>query len=72
MAKHTLSLSVPSLLVGRTDIQLEVKSGSTLLGRLQVSQGTVDWWPSRSKRKHYSLTWEQFAKLMEAEGTPYA
>ena len=51
--------------VGNADVTFVVHSDGDKLGELRISRGTLDWWPAHSKTRHASLTWEQFATVME-------
>lgn len=69
MAKHTVTV-YPSkpLDVASADLVVEVTSAGKKLGELWMSRGTIDWKPRGKHAAKTSLTWEQFAKLMEKAG----
>jgi hypothetical protein len=65
--------------VGNSNIEIEIrqsrrpvraqgvrarKAKSELLGHLLISRGGIEWRP-RGGKKHRSMSWEQFAELME-------
>lgn len=66
MATHKITMSLPAGVVINSDIEFVVMSGTTKLGELHLSKGSIDWRPKNSKKTEYRLTWERFAKLMEA------
>lgn len=53
--------------LGPTDWVFVVKTRGGKLGQLQMSAGTVDWWPANSKEERITLTWSRFAKVMGGE-----
>lgn len=55
--------------VGNSDVTFVIHSDGEKLGELLISRGTVDWWPAHSKTRRASLSWEQFARLMETTTT---
>ena len=61
---------LPASEVINKDLTIRVKSGDSALGRLEISKGTVDWWPANNSANFYRLTWERFAALMAEEGKP--
>jgi hypothetical protein len=68
MPKHELDLNLPRSTIVNSDAEVVVHSDGVLLGRLLISKGGVDWRPGNNKKFHYSLGWEQFARLMAEEG----
>lgn len=67
MAKHDIEMVVPTQSVKNKDVEVSVWSDGALLGRVQVSKGSIDWLPPKSRRRR--LTWEQFDALMREYGT---
>ncbi|WAI82294.1 MULTISPECIES: hypothetical protein [Achromobacter] len=66
MPQHTVTVSVPMPIhIEKSDSIVDVFSDGKRLGKLHISQGSIDWKAAgKSTRvKHYS--WEQFAALME-------
>jgi len=39
------------------------------MGRVSISQGSIDWVPSPKSRSGYWLSWEDFAALMAEHGS---
>lgn len=70
MPAHEISMELPEPTVVNKDVVIKVKSGGKALGKLQISKGTVDWWPAHSTVNHYKVSWEKLAQLLEAHGTP--
>jgi hypothetical protein len=60
--KVTLKIDRP-LDIGNVGIEFEVRTGSTLLGRAQITKGGIDWWPPKTRQPR-SVTWEEFAESM--------
>lgn len=48
------------VLVGPQGHAFEVRRGRHLLGRLLVRNGSLVWWPSRTKDYSYRITWPGF------------
>ncbi len=45
-------------------LEIEVKTGQELLGRLLVGRGSVQWWPKGNKVNRSEMRWKQFASLL--------
>ena len=58
--------------VTNADMIVTVRSNGSLLGRLKISKGTIDWLPSKNKKNHYVMNWEKFAQFMEENCKPTA
>jgi hypothetical protein len=70
MPAHKVTLNFPKdISISSTDVEFTVRSDDKLLGRVQISTGSIDWFPSPNKKVRYELSWERFAKLMLDEGT---
>lgn len=68
MAQHEIDVKVPrEIWVGNTDLEIAVKANGSLLGRIHISRGTIDWIPSKG-RSRYRLGWERFGELMVETG----
>lgn len=69
MPKHNVSVQFArAISVSNTDVNITVRSDDKLLGRVQISTGSIDWFPSPNKKRRYELSWERFADLMLQEG----
>jgi hypothetical protein len=64
MSKHDIEASLPAHNVVNTDLNVVVRSDGKRLGELLISKGSIDWRPAR-RQSSISLTWEQFARLVE-------
>ncbi len=67
MARHEVTVDLPTRLVLHSDVTFVVWSDETKLGELQVSQGSIDWVPGNG-RTRYRVPWEKFHELMVKEG----
>ncbi len=68
MPSHEIKMVLPASEVINKDVTIRVKSGESALGRLEISKGSIDWWPSNNSSNFYRMTWERFATLMAEEG----
>ena len=69
MPKHNVSVQfAKEISVSNTDVNITVRSDDKLLGRVQISTGSIDWFPSPNKKLRYQLSWERFADMMLQEG----
>lgn len=61
--KKTLELTLPkNLTIGMSDACFRVKDDDGMIGELQVSKGSLVWFP-RDAKKGYRLTWRRFDDL---------
>jgi hypothetical protein len=70
MARHSISMSLPTGLVINSDVEFVITSDDAKLGELHLSRGTIDWRPTHSKKTEHALTWEKFAALIETNVPP--
>ena len=63
MAEHVVRVSQPTREVVNADYSFEIFSDGEKLGTLNISKGTVDWWP-RKAQSGVEIRWEDFAKLL--------
>ncbi len=63
---------IPNLKMTNADMVVEVRSDGSLLGRLKISKGTIDWLPANNSKNHYVMNWEKFAQVMEENCKPKA
>ncbi|MGH7641951.1 MAG: hypothetical protein ACRENX_02870 [Candidatus Dormibacteria bacterium] len=54
-----------SVKLGSADWVFEVNVRGQKIGQLQLSAGTVDWWPVGNFERRTTLTWRAFGKFME-------
>lgn len=65
MADHKVLLSFTKPLeIGSKDIVFEIKSKGVKLGELYISQGNIEWRPTKAQVHKRRLSWEKFADLM--------
>ncbi len=68
MAPHKVSMKIDHLLdVGHVDVEFEVRNGRTLLGRVEVGKGGIDWTRAGTRRP-VKASWQEFAEWMAAKG----
>ena len=67
MPVHRVELALPATDILNTDATVSVWSDDELLGELRVSRGTIDWRPGHHQAV-FSMDWEQFDKVMRANG----
>lgn len=46
----------------------QIKCGKNVLGTLQFSRGSIQWFAKGKSTSTCDLTWKQFADLMERQG----
>ncbi len=67
MAEHDVFFTLPELELGKADIELKVKRGGGVLGRLRISNGSLVWVPA-NKQYGFRLSWREFDKLARENG----
>ena len=65
MAEHMVRVSQPTREVVNADYSFEIHSDGEKLGTLDISKGTIDWWP-RGVHSAIGVSWEDFATLLDA------
>ncbi len=65
MAKHEVTFEIPKRPLGRADVSFVVKSDGFVLGTLEVSNGSLVWFP---KKATYGckVGWRKFHEMMES------
>lgn len=66
---HNVVFTIPERKLGKADIVFKVRSDSTMIGTLKVSNGTIVWVPANATYG-YKLPWKSFDKLMQDQGKP--
>ena len=61
---NNVTISIKKGAVTYRDVEFKAKKGGNLIGTLKVSQGTVDWQPSGSKKNWTKLPWDKFDEVM--------
>jgi hypothetical protein len=68
MAAHSVKMLVEHPLnVGSLGVEFEVRKGGKLLGKLQISQTSIDWTPAKARNPR-KATWQEFGDWMEDKG----
>ena len=68
MAAHSVKLKVEHpLTVGNVGVEFEVRRGGKLLGKLEVTQTTIDWTPAKARNPR-KVSWQEFGDWMESRG----
>lgn len=62
--KHDVNFSIPSRELGKADITFDVRGDGEVIGRLEVSKGSLVWYPKNNSYGH-KIGWTKFAQLME-------
>lgn len=62
--KHDVQFSIPSRELGKSDITFDVRGDGEILGCLEVSKGSLVWYPKNNTYGH-KITWAQFSRVME-------
>ena len=70
MAKHKVMMELPPREIKRADVAFKVRRDKKLYGTLEVSNGSVVWYPS-GKKYGRKLTWKRFNELMEGNATRF-
>ena len=66
--RKTVEMELPKgLTIGLSDACFRVRDDDGMIGELQVSKGSVVWFPAEAK-KGYKLGWFRFDKLMQDAG----
>ena len=68
MAKHDVSFSIPRRSLGKADVIFHVKRDGVAHGTLEVSNGSVVWFP-KGTTNGYKVGWKKFEQLMSDNAT---
>ena len=68
MPKHDVQFEVPARSLGRADVRFAVKEDGVLLGTLEVSNGSIVWFP-KGTTYGCKAVWSAFDKLMKNHAT---
>ena len=49
----------------RNSLEVEVRRGTELLGKLLMGSGSVQWWPRGNKANRFQKSWKDFAALLD-------
>lgn len=64
MAKHDVSFSIPQRALGKADVKFHVKRDGSVHGTLEVSNGSVVWFP-KGTSYGYKIGWERFEDVLK-------
>jgi hypothetical protein len=64
---HDVQFSIPTRDLGRADITFRVKRNGGVLGTLEVSKGSVVWFPKDTSYGH-RVGWTAFDLIMKNSG----
>jgi hypothetical protein len=68
MAAHSVKMLVEHPLnVGNLGVEFEIRKGGKLLGKLQISQTSIDWTPAKARNPR-KAGWQEFGDWMENKG----
>ena len=70
MAKHKVIMKLPPREIKRADAQFVVKRNGRTYGTLEISNGSLVWFPANTTNG-YKMGWEKFHRLMREEATRY-
>ena len=65
---HDVQFSIPPRDLGRSDIAFRVKRDGSILGTLEVSKGSVVWFPKDASYGH-KIAWSDFDTIMRDRGS---
>ena len=71
MAEHKIDVTQPTRGIVNNDYQFDIHSDGVKLGSFGFSKGSVDWW-TRNAKQSVSISWEDFALLMDGFGADAA
>ncbi|NTS42997.1 hypothetical protein HRG84_19075 [Flavisolibacter sp. BT320] len=64
MPKHNVYLDLPKREINKVDAHFEIYQNDAKMGRITVSKGGLDYYPSNSK-KPIKITWSQFDRMVK-------
>jgi len=70
MAKHKVVMKLPPREIKRADVSFKVKRDGNLLGTLEISNGSIVWYPSGTTYGS-KMSWAKFDKLMEENASRF-
>ncbi len=68
--KTTVTAQIPSTvdltkLKSKNALQIEIRRGNDLLGKLSMGKGSVEWWPRGNKTHILRKRWRAFADMLD-------
>jgi hypothetical protein len=64
MPKHNVYLELPTREINKVDAHFYIYQDDSKLGRITISKGGIDYFPSNSK-KPIKIGWTQFDKMVK-------
>ncbi len=64
MAKHDVAFEIPKRFLGKADVNFRVRRDGELLGTLAVSNGSIVWFPRKTKWG-LKMGWGKFDDFMK-------
>lgn len=64
MAVHEVEFSIPTRLLGKSDVKFVVRENGKVLGTLAVSNGSVVWFP-KGTSYGCKMGWTKFDRIMK-------
>lgn len=64
---HTVDFIIPKRSLGKADVEFDVAKDGEKLGRLKVSNGSIEW-VKKNDRYGYVMKWSDFDVLMQGNG----
>jgi len=61
---HDVTFDLPTRDLGKSDIHFHVKVDGVTLGKLEVSKGSLVWYPNNTTYGH-KMTWTEFHNVMQ-------
>lgn len=62
--KYTVSANLPMLSLGKEKYTFQIMCDNSVLGTLEFSRGSIQWYTHKGKKPSRTLNWKQFADLM--------
>ena len=62
---QSVVMQTGSITIKRGGIELHISEGKQKLGRLVISNGSIEWLP-KNKKSGTRLNWSKFAELMQS------
>jgi hypothetical protein len=63
-------MTLPKTPISLTDVEFAIKKNGVLLGKLKISKGNIQWWPSGASKNGYRLSWSTLGEVFLNHGTP--
>ena len=70
MATHDVSFSIPARALGKADVEFHVKCDGSAHGTLEVSNGSVVWFP-KGTTHGFKVGWKKFEEIMRANASRF-